>query len=421
MASGRGGSTLPVPRGFPAASRRALTSNPLREVYPVSKKPQNRDTLFLKIAIQNNFLDAEKGERILSTIAQRLEIGVEKPAWDIACELELMAEADANKIRQAVERAVPPSRIGGFELEGVIGKGAVGTVYRAKQISLDKTVAVKLLHPNHTAEERFVADFLHEAKAVAKLNHPNIVHAIDAGSEDGRYYFAMEFVDGETLRQKLERRGKLSLAETLSIAQEITAGLSHAHESRFLHRDIKPDNILIGNDGRTRIADLGLAVPVDDAELLAAEHKKQGTPFYLSPEAAQGGDLDARSDLYSLGALLYHCLAGKPLFTGGSVKEILKKHVHQDPAPIEEVAGGATALDPIVMKLLAKDPADRYASAAHVLHVLGHSSEHDDLDHRWPPRGQKPNLSQLISGGHWRSRSAAARRWQTGRQGLCAG
>ena len=250
---------------------------------------------------------------------------------------------------------------------------------------LDKTVAVKLLHPNHTAEERFVADFLHEAKAVAKLNHPNIVHAIDAGSEDGRYYFAMEFVDGETLRQKLERRGKLSLAETLSIAQEITAGLSHAHESRFLHRDIKPDNILIGNDGRTRIADLGLAVPVDDAELLAAEHKKQGTPFYLSPEAAQGGDLDARSDLYSLGALLYHCLAGKPLFTGGSVKEILKKHVHQDPSPIAEAAGGATALDPIVMKLIAKDPAERYASATELLAALNEAQKESTSPTRRAP------------------------------------
>ena len=132
-----------------------------------------------------------------------------------SAELELMTEEDAKKIREAVERAVPPNRIAGFELEGVIGKGAVGTVYRAKQTSLDKTVAVKLLHPNHTAEERFVADFLHEAKAVAKLNHPNIVHAIDAGSQDGRYYFAMEYVEGETLREKLSRRGKLSTNETI--------------------------------------------------------------------------------------------------------------------------------------------------------------------------------------------------------------
>ena len=364
----------------------------------MSNAPQNRDTLFLKIAIQNSFLDPAQSERVLATIAERREIGVTKHAWDIAAELKLMSEANAQKIREAVERAVPPSRVGGFELQAPIGKGAVGTVYRAKQLSLDKIVAVKLLHPNHTAEERFVADFLREAKAVAKLNHPNIVHAIDAGSEDGRYYFAMEFVDGETLRQKLERRGKLSLGETMSIAEQVASGLSHAHQNGLLHRDIKPDNILIGNDGRTRIADLGLAVPVDDAELLAAEHKKQGTPFYLSPEAAQSGDLDARSDLYSLGALLYQCLAGKPVFTGGSVKEILTKHVHQDPTPIAEAAGSASPIDAVIMKLLSKDPAARYSSAEAVLSALATAAKEAAAATRSAPRAAPKSRKRSPAG-----------------------
>jgi len=331
---------------------------------------RNPNTLFLKVAIQSGLLDSAAGDRILGSIAERREIGVEKHAWEVAVELELMTHAAAEKVREAIRGNATPEQIGGFRLEKLIGRGAVGTVYRANQLSLDKTVAVKLLHPNHTAKEHFVADFLREAKAVAKLNHPNIVHAIDAGEVDGRYFFAMEFVDGETLRTKLTREKQLSPAETVAIGQQIAAGLAHAHGSGLIHRDLKPDNVLIGKEGRARIADLGLAIPVDDAELLAAEHKKQGTPFYLSPEAARGESLDARSDLYSFGALLYHCLAGKPVFTGQSVKEIFTKHVHQEAVPIGELSEAPAPLERIVMKLLEKDPESRYGSADEVILAL---------------------------------------------------
>ena len=379
----------------------------------------DRDTLFLKVAIKNKLLDTEKAERVLNSIAQRKEIGSTKNAWEVAVELNLLSPQEAEAIRQVVEQALPPRQIAGFKIEAPIGKGAVGTVYRAKQLSLDKLVAVKLLHPNHTTEERFVSDFLREAKSVAKLNHPNIVHAIDAGSEDGRHYFAMEYVEGESLRQKLDRRDKLSPAETLDIAQQVAAGLGHAHSQGILHRDLKPENILIGEDGRARIVDLGLAIPIDDAELLAAEHKKQGTPYYLSPEQAKNGEIDARSDLYSFGATLYHCLAGKPVFTGGTVKEILTKQVHQDPAPISEAVGTSSSLDPVVMKLLSKDPSERYGNAEECLAALNLAARSDPQKKRPPgtaPRSRKRSATGTGRGSKTRNQARSGGSERSGRK-----
>ena len=325
---------------------------------------ESRGMLFLKLATQNQLLKPEQAEEILATIEQRRELGVERTPAEVAVEKELLTAAQVDALENALRSTLPPEKIGGFEIIDRIGRGAVGTVYRAKQVSLDKTVAVKVLHQNLTKHPKFVQQFIQEARAAARLSHPHIVGAIDAGLDEGYNYFAMEYVAGHTLRDEIKKNGRLPVARALALGQAVAQGLDNAHANGILHRDLKPDNILIGNDGAVKIGDFGLAIPLDNTELLLEEHRRMGTPYYLSPEQASGEAVTEKSDLYSLGATLYHAIVGKPLFTGSSVKEILTKQVHQPPVGLREAGSEISeAAEAVILKLLEKDPADRYASA----------------------------------------------------------
>lgn len=331
----------------------------------------SRDMLFLKIAIKNKMLTPAQAEEILGAVEKRAELGVERSVAEMAVEKEMLSQAQSDQLQSALRSSLPPEQIAGFEILDKLGSGAVGTVYKAKQLSLDKVVALKVLHQSLSNHPRFVEQFIREAKTVGRLNHPHIVHAIDAGEEAGYNYFAMEYVDGETLKDRIVSTGKLPASQVIDLGRCIGQALTAAHQQELLHRDLKPDNILLGADGQTKVGDLGLAMPLHDAQILAAEHKRVGTPYYLSPEQAEGQGIDERSDLYSMGATLYHACAGKPPFTGNSVKEILKKHIHQDPISPREAGAEIDAdFDAVIMKLLAKDPAQRYQSARDFLAAL---------------------------------------------------
>ncbi|MFQ5655463.1 MAG: protein kinase, partial [Planctomycetota bacterium] len=184
--------------------------------------PSQRDMLFLKIARKNSLLSPEQAEKILTAIERRAEIGVEKDAGAIARELEFLRDVEVESIERVLRHSLPPERVGGFKIIDRVGRGSVGTVYRARQLSLDKIVALKLMHQKLSDQARFVEQFIHEAKAVARLNHPHIVHAFDAGEAEGHFYFAMEYIDGESLGEKLRRRGKLTESEVLGLARAVT-------------------------------------------------------------------------------------------------------------------------------------------------------------------------------------------------------
>ncbi|MGE3167102.1 MAG: serine/threonine protein kinase [Planctomycetota bacterium] len=330
-----------------------------------------RDMLFLKIAVKNEMLTAEQAEQVLAAVEKRRELGVVRTPAEIALEKQFLTAAQVEAVEGALRASLPPERIGGFQILERIGAGAVGTVYKARQLSLDKVVALKVLNQSLSKNPKFVEQFIREAKAVGRLNHPHIVHAIDAGEADGYDYLAMEYVPGETLKKRVETRQRLPEAEVLEIARAATQGLVNAHQNGLLHRDMKPDNILLGPEGQIKIADLGLAMPLNDAQVQAVEHKRMGTPFYLSPEQATGKSVDERSDLYALGATLYHALAGKPLFTGKTVKEILTKQVHQEPVSLTAAGVSVSkATEALVMKLLAKDPAQRFQTAEGLLEAI---------------------------------------------------
>jgi len=346
--------------------------------------PNKRDQLFLKAALKNRLIDNAQLEEISKVLANSKG----SRALDVAIDRGFMSESQAKRVSEAIDQALPPAKLGGFEILEPIGRGTAGIVYRAKQLSLDKIVAVKVLHPSRSQDEKLVAELLGEARAIAKLNHPHIVHALDAGFDDGRCWFAMEFVEGETLKEKLDRRGKLSDREVFDIARSVAQGLAHAHRNGLLHRDLKPGNILIGPDGQLKIADLGLAAPIDEKG--SSGGKIQGTPRYISPEQVLGDEIDGRCDLYSLGATLYHCLCGHPPFTGDTIVEIFEKHLKERPVPVATATGRPTQLDSIVDKLLRKNPVNRFDSADILIEAIDEAEATSGLaSPRIAPKGRR--------------------------------
>ncbi|MFW6107647.1 MAG: protein kinase domain-containing protein, partial [bacterium] len=258
-------------------------------------------------------------------------------------------------------------RLGGFELVRKLGQGAVGVVFLARQTSMDRAVALKVLPKRLAKDKGFVERFLREARAAARLNHPNIVQAIDAGKSGGYFYFAMEYVDGEPLQEVLATTGALPEQWALEIARDVADGLDHAHQAGVLHRDVKPGNIMIGSDRRAKLTDLGLARELQqhDAAITQAG-AALGTPHYISPEQVRGErDLDGRTDVYSLGATLYHMLTGSTPFSGGTSAEVMAHHL-TEPVPSPKKANSEVSYRAaeIVRRAMAKDPDARYPTAA---------------------------------------------------------
>jgi tRNA A-37 threonylcarbamoyl transferase component Bud32 len=263
-------------------------------------------------------------------------------------------------------------RIGGYELLARLGRGGMGAVYKARQRSMDREVALKLLPPKLARDPKFVERFLREARAAGKLSHPNIVAGIDVGEADGFHYFAMEYVEGETLTAVMKREGRLPEGRALKIAVQIGRGLGHAHAHGLVHRDVKPQNVLLTGGGTAKLCDLGLARSTETDQGLTLEGTSLGTPHYISPEQVEGRkEIDGRTDLYALGATMYHMLAGRPPFTGPTAAKVMTMHLTERPQGLLELAPEVTAETAgVVMRLLEKDPEARYGSAEEVVQDL---------------------------------------------------
>ena len=235
-----------------------------------------------------------------------------------------------------------------------------------KKVNLNRVVAIKIMSPHLARKQDYVDRFLREARAVAKLNHPNVISGIDAGEAGGVRYFVMEYASGLTVGQLLARGGAMDESRVARIAVQIGRALEHAHEAGLVHRDVKPDNILITKDGTAKLCDLGLAK--DRPE----KGKSLGTPNYISPEQAEGiEDVDIRSDLYSFGATLYNMLTGRPPFEGAA-KVVMVKHLSEAPKPPSQVDPDVSPeMEALVLKLLAKKREDRFQSPKHMLGSLG--------------------------------------------------
>lgn len=266
--------------------------------------------------------------------------------------------------------------IGGrYEIVRRIGAGGSARVYLARDLILKRDVAVKVLHEEEAQDPSFVKRFQREAQSVARLNHPNIVSVYDWGSVDGTYYMVMEAVNGRNLKEEIARRGALPETEALTIAGQIASALEVAHAHGVIHRDIKPHNILLDEASRVKVADFGIARATGMTQLTAT-NMVAGTANYISPEQARGQPVDERSDIYSLGVLLWELLAGHELFNGGSMVEIALRHINDVPPPLRQVRPDISPLTEVVVaKALAKDPARRFQSAAAMREALSGARE----------------------------------------------
>lgn len=244
-----------------------------------------------------------------------------------------------------------------------IGGGGMAEVFLAEDVLLTRQVAVKILRSQFTGDEEFVTRFRQEARAAARLSHPNIVNIYDVGCEDETYYIVMEYVPGETLKECIKGQQSLSPEVALEYAIQIAAALKHAHDNQIIHCDIKPHNILIHRDGTAKVADFGIARAIS-SQTSTQVAGVMGSVHYLSPEQARGYGVDAQSDIYSLGVVLYEMLAGKTPFDGNSPITIAMKHIQEQPCPLNEINTGIPApLVGLVNKAMAKKPENRHASA----------------------------------------------------------
>ena len=258
-------------------------------------------------------------------------------------------------------------RVGGFEIISKIGQGGMGAVFKARQISTDRVVALKVLMPRLAKDQNFVERFLHEARAVAKLAHPNIVQGITVGQADGYYFFAMEYVEGQSVQALLDAAGPLREQKALEITRDIAAALECAHAANVIHRDVKPRNILITGDGTVKLVDLGIVRRTSGgAGQITQPGSALGSPDYISPEQVRAdASIDGRSDIYSLGVTLYHMLTGATPYSGGSTSEVMSKHLTEpvpDPRRVNPQISREASI--IVRKAMAKKREERYANAA---------------------------------------------------------
>ncbi len=256
-------------------------------------------------------------------------------------------------------------RIPGYVVEGRIGSGAMATVYLALQQALDRRVALKLMAASLAADQTFRERFLKEGRIVAQLNHPSIVTIYDIGQAGSNYFMAMEYLAGGTLKDRL--RDGLPVTETVSIVRQIAQALGYAHHRQFVHRDVKPANILFREDGTPVLTDFGIAKVLGDATQVTQAGWAIGTPSYMSPEQALGKPIDARSDLYSLGVVFYEMLSGSKPYRADDSFAIALMHVNE---PIPRLAPDLSRFQAIVDRLLAKTPDDRFASAAELCAAL---------------------------------------------------
>ncbi|MCA8923602.1 MAG: protein kinase, partial [Planctomycetes bacterium] len=332
--------------------------------------PRPADILFLKIAVKRGAITATDARDLRDELDRLEGEGVHSKARTLCVELGFLDERGAKDLRREVKaylerkaetESQSSRRVAGFEIEKRLGAGAMGVVYRARNVQTQQVVALKVLNPDLAADDHYLARFKLEAEVASSLEHPNMVQSFAVGVAGDVHYIAMEFVSGKTVKELIARRSFLQPEAVIEIGLQIADALRYAHTRNLVHRDVKPANIMVTKQGQAKLLDLGLARKADAANGLTGEGKAIGTPYYMAPEAALDKGTDYRADLYSFGVTLFTMATGERPFEASTPVGVMNKHLK---APIPDAhkvrEGVPPGLSRVIKKLMAKRPAERY-------------------------------------------------------------
>jgi serine/threonine-protein kinase len=328
------------------------------------------DSLFGRLAVEQGLCTDEELRRAIQALKERRKVDP-LMLQDLMIELGYVTATQADRLKTNVkENKAAAHQIPGYKILGKLGAGAMAVVYKAKQLSLNRTVAIKVLPRRFTENPEYVQRFYKEGQAAGKLNHPNIVQAIDVGEAGGYHYFVMEYVEGKTIADDLTTGKVFGEQEATEIIIQVCHALAHAHAHGLVHRDVKPKNIMINTQGVVKLADMGLARETTDIEAAQSEEgKAYGTPYYIAPEQIRGKiDIDGRADIYGLGATFYHMVTGRVPFTGDDSTEIMRKHLREKLVPPDHINTSLSAgVSEVIEIMMAKRREDRYKNVEELL------------------------------------------------------
>jgi len=328
------------------------------------------DTIFGKMAVEQGLCTEAELHRSLEELTSRRKVN---PTMlkDLMVDLGYVTKTQAERLKTSIKMSkVAAHQIPGYKIQGKLGAGAMAVVYKAKQLSLNRTVAIKVLPKRFSENPEYVERFYKEGQAAGKFNHNNIVQAFDVGEAGGYHYFVMEYVEGKTIYEDLATGKVFDEDEALDIIIQVAHALNHAHSCGLIHRDVKPKNIIINTDGVVKLADMGLARETTDIETAQTEAgKAYGTPYYIAPEQIRGKiDIDGRADIYGLGATLYHMVTGRVPFMADDPSDVMRKHLREQLIPPDHINTMLSAgISEVIEVMMAKRKGDRYNNVEELL------------------------------------------------------
>jgi serine/threonine-protein kinase len=327
------------------------------------------DTELGKLVVEHGLATADEVQDCVQARSSESDAASQSLA-EVLVRRGVVTNSQIHRIKKTIEDSRKGQQIPGYQILGRLGSGAMATTFKARQLSLDRMVAIKVLPKRLSENAEYVERFYKEGRAAAKLNHPNIAQAFDVGEAGGYHYFVMEYVEGHTLYDELTEGKVFSEDEALEVIIQIAKALEHAHAQELIHRDVKPKNIMMTGQRRAKLVDMGLARQVSDEKTAKAEAGRAfGTPYYISPEQIRGElDIDFRADIYSLGATLYHMVTGRVPFEGETPTAVMHKHLKEELVPPDHVNSSlSSGLGEVVEVMMAKKREHRYATTSDLL------------------------------------------------------